>query len=78
MTAKKEPKYYRQLKYGAIGIEMAFSVVAGLLIGKYLDNLLETSPYMTMAWTIAGIVAGFRALIRVARQAQKEEENERD
>ncbi len=74
-----DQKIYSYLKYSSVGIEMGLSVVAGVLIGGWLDDWFEaapwgftTKPYMLMFWTVCGVVAGFRSIIRVARNWQKE------
>ena len=58
------------LRYSAVGIEMGLSVVAGLFIGKVLDDYLGTQPWLTLVFLILGCVAGFRAIYRTARRMQ--------
>ena len=72
MTKHQEPKYYKQLKSSSVGLEMGLSVVAGIIIGTYLDKWLGTEPYMLAFWTIAGIGSSFLSMIRALRKAQKE------
>lgn len=62
-------------KFGTIGLEMGFSVVIGLLLGMYLDGLLNTKPWMTFIFFMFGIASAFKAVLRVLKESQKEEEN---
>ncbi|MEM7007662.1 MAG: AtpZ/AtpI family protein [Thermodesulfobacteriota bacterium] len=52
-----------------IGFELGFSVIAGIVLGDYIDNWLETkTPWFTMIGLVAGVVAGFSLLIRMLRR----------
>jgi ATP synthase protein I len=64
-------QYY--LRYSAVGIELGLSVLAGLFIGKYLDDWLGTKPWLLLLFLILGVVAGFRAIIRATRRMMAEE-----
>lgn len=55
---------------GAVGIEMALSVVAGLWLGKWVDGKWAISPWGLYVGLGLGSVAGFRALYRFARHAR--------
>ncbi|MDJ0498053.1 MAG: AtpZ/AtpI family protein [Acidimicrobiia bacterium] len=46
------------------GVDLASSVIAGLLIGLALDWALGTSPVLVIVFTIAGFVGGFYKLWR--------------
>lgn len=66
--------WYELSRYAAVGIEMAASVVIGLLMGMGLDHLLGTAPWLALVFLVLGAVAGFRALYRTLRAWQREEE----
>ncbi len=66
------PNSGKQLKVfarvGALGIELALSVVAGLLGGRWLDEKLSTRPFLTLLGLILGVIAGFRSIYQTARK----------
>jgi F0F1-type ATP synthase assembly protein I len=58
-------------RVGAVGIELAVSTVVGLLGGRWLDQKLDTEPYLALVGLLLGVIAGFRSLIRTARRATR-------
>lgn len=66
------PDSRKQLKafarVGAVGIELALSVVVGLLGGIWLDKHFSTKPLLTLAGLILGVIAGFRSLYQTVRK----------
>ncbi len=60
--------------YTVVGFEIGFSVVAGLLVGGYIDRWLKTSiPYFTFLGLIGGVVAGVSILIRLLRLSHEKD-----
>jgi ATP synthase protein I len=60
-----EPSVLKQLaRLSTIGISLVAATAIGLLMGYGLDRWLGTSPWLTMIFTILGIVAGFLNLFR--------------
>lgn len=57
----------------AVGIELAVAVIGCLLAGWWLDEQLDTSPYLALAGIILGSVVGFRSVWRAAKEAAEEE-----
>jgi len=57
----------------AMGTEMTFCVVGGLLGGYYLDRpqVFNTSPWLTVIFLTAGFVTGVLNVFRLARKFQK-------
>lgn len=58
----------RWLLFAAVGIELGFSVIAGIVLGSYIDEWVGTSdPYFTVIGLIAGVITGFTFLIRILK-----------
>ncbi len=52
--------------YSAIGFEIGFAVISGLVIGGYVDDWMGTeNPYFTMLGLIGGAAVGIVFLIRI-------------
>lgn len=76
---KKRSQLFREVgKYAALGLEMAISVVIGLVIGAFLDKRLKTGPWLTLLFLMLGFAAGLRSLIRAALKSQREMNNEEE
>ena len=61
----EEPSVLRQLaRLSTVGVALVAATAVGLAIGYGLDRWLGTSPWMTMIFTLFGIVAGFLNLFR--------------
>jgi len=73
---KKLLKTYARV--GAVGIELALSTVLGLLGGQWLDDRFDTTPALTILGLLLGLIAGFRSLIRTAKQASQSAENQHE
>ncbi len=67
-------------KYGTVGIEFVLSIGFGFFLGDWLDGKslgwlgFDTTPWLTLFWTLAGLAAGFRALYRAAKTAERDAE----
>ncbi len=61
----KNSVYYTFGLYGAVGIQLAASVVVGLMFGNYIDEKLGTSPWLAVTGTVLGTVAGIWNLVRI-------------
>jgi len=70
---KRRAELRQYYSLSALGIEMGVTLAIGLLIGWYLDRLFDTEPWMIILFSIFGIVAGFRNIIRLARKDWDEE-----
>jgi ATP synthase protein I len=49
----------------AIGADMAICTVGGTYLGKWLDSLWGTSPWMLLVGVIVGLVAGVYGIIKL-------------
>lgn len=61
----KNSAFYAFALYGASGIQLAVSVVAGLAVGNWLDGKWNTSPWMALIGVILGTAGGIWNLIRI-------------
>lgn len=53
----------------AIGFELGFSVIAGIMLGQYVDKWVGTStPWFTMLGLVAGVFTGFSLLLRMIKR----------
>lgn len=56
-------------RYGTVGFELILSIVVGYWVGHWLDQkLLPGRSWLTIAFTLGGVYAGFRALYKAAQQ----------
>jgi len=49
----------------SLGITMATCILVGLWMGKVLDNLLGTSPWMLLLFLIFGILAAIKSMFNI-------------
>jgi len=62
-----------------IGFELGFSVIAGIILGQYVDRWLETdTPWFTMLGLLAGGFAGFNLLLRMIRKIDDRKDGQSD
>ncbi len=55
-----------------VGIEFAFSVIAGILLGSYIDGKLDTAfPFFTLLGLVCGVIAGMTLLLRTLKLRQQ-------
>lgn len=63
----------------ATGFELGFSVIAGILLGHYVDKLVGTrTPWFTIVGLLAGGFAGFNILLRMVRRVNDGRDSESD
>jgi ATP synthase protein I len=63
------------LRYSALGLQMAFSVLVGFGIGYLLDRELHTQPWMTVLFSILGMGAAFFSVYNAVRELRHAENN---
>lgn len=56
----------RPWKLAAAGGEMVFAIGAGVLVGRWLDRLCGTTPWLTAAGVLVGFAFGMWALYTAA------------
>lgn len=50
-------------KFLGLGIELAFPVVAGSLLGHWADGRFGTKPWLLLAGATVGVILGFTAFL---------------
>lgn len=58
--------------YGAIGFQLAISVVAGVMAGRWLDMRWGVTPWLTIVGMLLGFGAGLWNLIRLLKWKDKD------
>lgn len=64
-------KAFHAAKMSSVGIEFALATLIGWGLGAWIDGKLGTGPWLTILFFLCGIAAGFRALIRAGKEAQR-------
>jgi ATP synthase protein I len=69
-----DPEGKKQLKVaarvGAVGLELILAIGFGYFGGVWLDGKLGTTPYLTIAGFVVGLIAGFKSLWNVAKRTK--------
>lgn len=50
-----------------IGITIAASILVGVLSGKFLDNLLGTTPWLLLIFSLLGVGAAIKSLFDISK-----------
>ncbi|MCL2828034.1 MAG: AtpZ/AtpI family protein [Oscillospiraceae bacterium] len=58
-----------------IGIYIVASVVVGVFLGRFLDNLLGTSPWLLLLFSLLGIGAAFKFLLDLIPKGEQNDPN---
>ena len=72
----KSKAIYELLKLSSLGLEMGAAVVIGLLVGTWLDNHFDTTPWLTLLFLAFGFVAAAKGVMRAIRKGIFEEDND--
>ncbi|NIT14432.1 MAG: hypothetical protein GTN99_09390 [Candidatus Dadabacteria bacterium] len=52
-----------------MGVELAFSVIAGLVLGDYIDGKLNlNTPWFTLLGLLIGLFAGTAILLKILKR----------
>ncbi len=57
--------------YSTLGLMFPVSIATGLFLGVFLDDVLGTSPVLTIILTLYGIAAGFYNFFKVINKYEK-------
>lgn len=58
---------------GIIPMILAIGPIVGLLIGQFLDQKFDTSPWLTILFLIFGFVAAIKEMIKLLNKANSDE-----
>lgn len=71
----------KAFKYGSnwlnasiVGIQFPVAMALGYFWGKWMDGLFGTEPWMTIIFSVFGVIAGFVNLFRITIATAREEE----
>jgi len=66
---KGQDGFMRALTFlSQIGITILACVAVGILLGRFLDSLLGTSPWLLLVFTLLGIAAAFKSILDIAKK----------
>ncbi len=72
---KKAVKYASNwLNASIVGIQFPVAMAIGYFWGKWMDGWLGTGPWLTIVFSLFGVIAGFVNLFRIALQTGRQEE----
>jgi ATP synthase protein I len=60
-------------RVSSIGIAMVIAVFGCFYLGRWLDQQLETEPYLTLLFLLIGIAAGFRNMYLLVKGYVKDD-----
>ena len=79
MNEDKKHMYKIAGRYSALGIEIAAAIVLGALLGDWLDEKFQISPWGLFGGMVVGIGAAVRAVTRmVSAYRRSNKTNEQD
>jgi F0F1-type ATP synthase assembly protein I len=58
----------------SIGLAFPIAMAIGFFVGRWLDRVLSTAPWLTVVFTAFGIAGGFLNAIRTALRIGREED----
>lgn len=59
---KRNKGFNAYVKYSQLALTIVTSLILGVVIGRYLDGVFNTDPWLLLIFTISGIGAAFRYL----------------
>ena len=64
----KNYEFFRAIgHFSQIGVTMAASILIGVLLGKYLDGLFGTSPWLLLIFSLLGMGASIKVLFDMSK-----------
>ena len=66
------------LDVSIVGIQFPVAMGLGFLWGQWMDRHLGTKPWLTIVFSLFGIIAGFVNLFRITAAAERAEQREEE
>lgn len=63
-------------QFSHIGVVVAASIFISVMIGRFLDRQLGTSPWLLLLFSILGVGAAFKSLIDISSPKKRQNDNE--
>lgn len=63
---------FKTFSMASVGLEMGFAVAIGAVFGVWLDRTFDTAPWLLLLFLGFGIAAGFKGMLRAARDVKRE------
>jgi ATP synthase protein I len=63
---------FKTYSVASVGLEMGLAVAIGALMGLWLDKTFDTRPWLLLLFIAFGIAAGFKGMLRAAREVKRE------
>jgi len=60
-------------RVSSVGIAMVIAIFGCFYLGRWLDQQLETEPYLTLLFLLIGIAAGFRNMYLLVKRYVKDD-----
>jgi ATP synthase protein I len=57
--------------YGGVGIQLGVAITGMTMLGKYIDEKLDTMPWFLIVGVILGTAGGFYNLFRLLKKESK-------
>lgn len=74
----KESPWLTYGRYGALGFEFAGAVIAGILLGRYVDEWLGTAPWAMLLGAVGGLSGAIYRLVVVLQRFARGGQNARE
>jgi len=58
-------------RYGAVAFEFVGGILAGAVVGSWVDTWWDTGPYAVVGLTLLAVVGGFIRMVRVLRRFER-------
>ena len=51
-----------------IGVSIVACLLVGVMLGRFLDNLLGSAPWLLILFSLLGVAAAFRSILELAKR----------